>query len=353
MKQHRLLSTVVWTLFLPVVGLAQASPSPSGHPCRPEGDPPNICAVWNAEKCAWEGEVYPDACGVKHCEEPDPLNTECCRSPSSGNDDGQVKAGTPFNPEVNICCGGELIPKGPLLRSTPTVEVGLFGVTSAANGILNSIEGLANGAVASVNIDTGGVRELVLSFAEGKGWTSEFVAQIVVDVIAKAEANLNAAKNSAAADLINSAKRSISGGISKLEPKAKFQADVSYYEGCCKQAQWSGVAVNKLGISSVSGFGEFQYKFRVAASAVAEVGVDFLLKIKIEGSFAVSGFNPVRPTSGSGESFTITATPNIERKLSVSAGGGVLLQVTLGGTISDNDTLGDVSGTLVCPGGSQ
>jgi len=336
---------VCWLLYA-CPNLARAEPD--GH-CDKRGDPPNPCAVWVSEKCAWVGEEYTDACGGKHCEEPDPEETACCEPQSPSDSSESTEDGIPYNPDLNICCDGQLIPKSEVLRSTPSTTVGLLGVTEAANGVLDGLEALANGAISSVSIDSGGVREVILALAEGKGWTAEIVAQLVAEVIDKAVGKLNEAKDGAAAALVSSAKEAISGRISNLEPKAKFQADVTHYKGCCEQAQWAGGAANREGKSSFSAFGEFQFKFSVGASAGAQATVDFLLKLRLEGGFSISGFNPVRPTTGSGPTFRITATPTFELKRSVSAGGGTLLQFTVGGTVTDNGTLSDVSGTLECP----
>jgi|GEM_PF-3545148 len=321
---------------------------PDGH-CDERGNPPNPCAVWDSEKCAWVGEEYTDACGGKHCAEPDPAETACCKPTQPAEISESSEDGIPYNPDLNICCAGQLISKSDIMGATPSTKVGLLGVTEAANGVLDGLESLANGAVSDVNIDSRGVREVILSLAEGKGWTAEFIAQLVTEVIDKAVERLNEAKDGAAAALVSSAKGAISGRISSLEPKAKFQADVTYYRGCCEQAQWAGGAANREGKSSISAFGEFQFKFAVGASAVAQANIDFLLKLRLEGSFSITGFNPVRPTTGSGPSFTITATPTFELKRSVSVGGGTLLQLTFGGTVTDNGTLRDVSGTLECP----
>jgi hypothetical protein len=79
-----------------VAVLAEAPPSPDDHPCKPKGDPPNICAVWNSETCAWEGESYLDACQNIVCEKPDPLYDGCCD-------------GTVFSTSKLKCCHRKLV----------------------------------------------------------------------------------------------------------------------------------------------------------------------------------------------------------------------------------------------------
>jgi len=93
MERHRFLLTVLWWFSLPIANFAETPPSPDDHPCAPKGEPPNICAVWNTETCAWEGTPFKNACDEDVCEEPDPKLSACCKSSSS-------EKGVLYNPDV-------------------------------------------------------------------------------------------------------------------------------------------------------------------------------------------------------------------------------------------------------------
>ncbi len=103
MKRRPFLLKALWWLSLPAVGLAQTPPSPDDHPCKPKGEPPNICAVWDSVNCAWVGTPFRNACDEEVCEEPPKYLNDCCRQT-----DG---VGVPFNNHDKECCYGRLIDK--------------------------------------------------------------------------------------------------------------------------------------------------------------------------------------------------------------------------------------------------
>ncbi len=128
MKRHPFLLKVLWWLSLPAVGLAQTPPSPDDHPCKPKGEPPNICAVWDSENCEWVGKVYKDACGVDHCEEQSNEFNSCCRSNLEDGSPDPDDEGILYDDKKHFCCNGVLMPLDGPCDDFSGVSVGPFSL---------------------------------------------------------------------------------------------------------------------------------------------------------------------------------------------------------------------------------
>lgn len=231
---------------------------------------------------------------------------------------------------------------------TPTAYTPLTGISEATKKISDEITSEAQEAVKAIEIDTSAAEAWLRDKAKNANWGAEKIAEKLADLLLDATKKLNEYKNSELPKLIQQTTQSFQAAIAKLEPKAKFQADLAWKENCCDEASWSAGAANPAGIVGAEGEGKLSIKFDIGASLGLETTTRVEVNLTLNANFKVTRFNPVRPTQKRGRSITITATPLWEGGVKASAGGGAMVIVTLGVGVSFNETLSDVKGTLTC-----
>lgn len=233
-------------------------------------------------------------------------------------------------------------------NDTPTTTLSVTGLSEKAENAKQKINSEAASAINSIRFDTEAARGWLLNSVEGKGWTAQRIAKAIADMIAEAEAELNNQVQNNLPKMVQQASDTFSTSIDKLDPKVKFQADLVWKERCCDEGSWSDSAANKMGVTAANGGGKIDFAFEIGASAGIEATTQASLSVSIDVGVKLSGFNPVRPKSGTGSSITIKTTPTYEWDVKASGGGGVMLKITVGGGFSNSGTLNDVSGTLTC-----
>ena len=237
---------------------------------------------------------------------------------------------------------------GKELAQTPTTLVSISGLDTAAAAASEKIAAEATSAVNSITFDSSAATDWLKNSTKDMGWTAEKLAEAVSKMISDATGQLNAKIKAELPKMIADAKKTFDESVKKLTPQVKFQADLTWKERCCDQAAWADSAANKAGVTGADGEGKLDVTFDIGAS----VGVSATTKASITASIAVgiklTGFNPVRPKTGTGASFTITATPTYDWNVKASAGGGVLLKITVGAGLTGSQTLNDVKGALTC-----
>lgn len=231
---------------------------------------------------------------------------------------------------------------------TPTTLTSISGLDTAAATVSGQIATEATSAINGLTFDSSAATEWLKTTSKGMGWTAEKLAKAVSDMIADATTQLNAKILTELPDMIADAKDTFDVSVKKLTPQAKFQADLTRKERCCDQATWADGAANKAGVTGAEGEGKFDISFNIGASVGVTATTKASITASISANIKLTGFNPVRPKSGSGANITITATPTYDWNIKASAGGGVLLKITVGAGLTGSETLGDVKGTLNC-----
>jgi hypothetical protein len=235
----------------------------------------------------------------------------------------------------------------PTLTGTKTQSVSISGLSTQAEVLKSALNQRAQEEAAKITIDTSALQQFITQSASGLGWTAEQIAEEVNKVVEDAGNKLQQEAPKMVTDLVNKIGAKISSAVSTLDPKAKFQADYKYREDKPDENEWSGGACNVEGQATgikvdVSGQVSFQAGVSVAATATA----DFKLTLGIKGSLDLDGFNPVRPTSGTGRSITIKATPKWKNNKGASVGVLAFFGLNVAAEVPGNGTLSDVEATL-------
>lgn len=230
-------------------------------------------------------------------------------------------------------------------RKTKTVPIDEF--RQAALGIVDDLANKAKEMADSAEIDASFVRE----YLEGLelGWAEERLARATADFVENAAAQLEEKVGAFAETAVDLARAKVEEVIKDLGPNVKFQADLKWKENCCEKAEWSRGGANPVGKVGFKASLKFGFEIEAGVAAIVGITVPVKLKVSAKGDWKVVRCNPVAPTSGTGSSLTITATPlwesTVEGEIEAEAG----ITVAIGGGITNADTLKDVKGTLNCP----
>jgi hypothetical protein len=237
---------------------------------------------------------------------------------------------------------------GAAQSKTPTTTVGITDAKAKAKELTGPIKQEAQEAIDALEIDVGFLKD----WLEGLnlGWAADKVAEKAAELAESAAKKLEEFVKASGKKYVEDLEKLFLASVDKLDPKAIIQADVNWKERCCGDAQWSASAANPGGNAGALATLGFLVELDISGGAGVEAEVKLKITVTVDASWKVARFNPVRPPSGSGSSFTVTATPTWEASVKAT----VTAQAGIGGTIGVGVTpagvLGDVSGTLTCPG---
>jgi hypothetical protein len=235
-------------------------------------------------------------------------------------------------------------------KGTKTSSVSATGLTGVANNLKTQIDALTASYAAKIEVNTDEIEKFIKNSAEGQGWAAETVADKVAKLVKEAGKVAKAKSAKLAQDLLSSYTTAYAEAVNELDPKGKFQADYNYNDADYGQNKWTAGACNLEGLYtglSLKGTGTMAFSAGAAVGVMVEA--DFKIEIKISVSLSLNEFNPVRPTSGEGETLTITATPKWKSSRGGSVGVEAFLSVEVEAEIPANGTLSDIQVTLSVP----
>ena len=226
-------------------------------------------------------------------------------------------------------------------------EVVVPGFGTALSTRVGASISKANAYFDQVTIDLTATRNKLKDFVP-EGWGEDLIKEKIDSAIDSAEQLLISSKATAKNAFSTTMQQEVTNAISQLDPKAKFQGKYKYKPSDVANNQWTAIAANPKGNAqaSVSGTGSIQFQAGVAVGFTADA--DFGLTLGGSVGIDLTGFNPVTPTDGSGQTISVDATPTYECPWSFTGGGQALLQLTITVEVTYKDTLPIVTGTLDC-----
>lgn len=232
-----------------------------------------------------------------------------------------------------------------------TKEVEVTDLAAFATEKKEELSAYVKQQMSSIKVDEEKIKEWVVSVVPD-GWGSDKIREVVAEIVAAAVKTLNEQVNDLVPAAVERYLNAYIEAIKILSPKGVFQADLKYKDRCCDTGEWTRGACNRKGYTQAKASFMIEFKFEVGGSALADVTTEAKMKIKGEAGVTLEPFNPVGPTTGSGSSITIIATPNVLVTGNANVEGGVLTIFGGGLDLGYRDTLKDMTATLEC-GGSK
>lgn len=239
---------------------------------------------------------------------------------------------------------------GPLIEEEQPRTL-VVPVTNYDQKIKETIEKLKSKAterVLEVKFDTTVAEEVIRKYGKMHGWPSDKLAEKLAELVKDAVAKLQKAKDEELPKLIAQIAETTAASLKEFQPYGKFQALFSYEEDCCDTGKWRAGACNPHKSCDLAGWGEVKLAFTAGVSIGAEISVDCAISVGVKMAVSIPSFNPVDPTTGSGNSIKINATPLWKGTIEGTASAGTSLTVSIGVSSGISDTLPDIIGTLKC-----
>lgn len=230
---------------------------------------------------------------------------------------------------------------------TFTARKDVLGLKDKGQASLDHAFEYLQGQVDSINFDSQAVKNWIESVDVpnfpliDEEETIEDLAALVARLIEKAEVALKENITEALATTKTALSTSFNAAIAGLLPQGTFSADAAWEKYCCDTTGfWSSPDVTKKGITSKTGTAAFKAEVEIGGSvgveATTKATMEFSLSLTLEHTgWANARFWPAPTGSGDdsnhkGCSVTVRAKPLWKASYSASAGGGVMLTVTLG-----------------------
>lgn len=181
--------------------------------------------------------------------------------------------------------------------------------------------------------------------------TIKDIADLVSELIAKAENLLKAEATKALKNTKSTLTAAFNAAVANLTPKGVFAADAAWLNHCCgSTGYWSNPSVTKAGKTAERATAAFDAKVNIGGSVGVEATTKCSISFKLQLSLSLTSWSNVRfwpPAKEKGDesnrmgcSVTVKALPNWKATYDTQFGAGVLLIITLGkGADLENEPL--------------
>jgi hypothetical protein len=228
------------------------------------------------------------------------------------------------------------------------VDVEILKVVENINSLVDEAANKATSSVNTIVIDKDELESFFNGVVSSQMWGAETLKQKFAEFLATVTAKIAEDVKSKVPGAITEFKKAIQTEIANKTPNAHFSAYWAHPKGQRAQNNWSGGDAAKKGLTGANG----SLTVEVGFSGGVAAGVNATCEVKASFSrsvdYSITSFSSVDPKSGSGETITIKATPNYDRKDTV----GVVVKAFIGITVTagstDSGQLDEVKGTLTC-----